>query len=62
MAQEQVQKQAPAKQEEIEEDTLEVKDQSELSEEVDDILADIDDVLEVNAEEFVNNYVQKGGE
>jgi ubiquitin-like protein Pup len=29
---------------------------------VDDILDEIDDVLEVNAEEFVKAYVQKGGE
>lgn len=30
--------------------------------ELDDILDQIDDVLEENAEEFVRNYVQKGGE
>ena len=29
---------------------------------IDDLLDDIDDVLEENAEEFVKNYVQKGGE
>ncbi len=29
---------------------------------LDGILDDIDDVLEVNAEEFVQNYVQKGGQ
>ncbi|HWB72308.1 MAG TPA: ubiquitin-like protein Pup [Egibacteraceae bacterium] len=29
---------------------------------VDDLLDDIDAVLEENAEEFVKNYVQKGGE
>ena len=29
---------------------------------VDDLLDEIDDVLEENAEEFVRNYVQKGGE
>lgn len=28
----------------------------------DELLADIDDALEENAEEFVNNYVQAGGE
>ena len=27
-----------------------------------DLLADLDDVLEENAEEFVNNYIQKGGQ
>jgi len=30
--------------------------------ELDDLLAEIDEVLIVNAEEFVKNYVQKGGE
>ena len=30
--------------------------------ELDDILDEIDEVLEDNAEEFVRNYVQKGGQ
>jgi prokaryotic ubiquitin-like protein Pup len=34
----------------------------ELSEDVDSILDEIDDVLEENAEEFVRSYVQKGGQ
>jgi ubiquitin-like protein Pup len=29
---------------------------------LDDILDQIDEVLEQNAEEFVKNYVQKGGQ
>lgn len=33
-----------------------------LSEDVDDILDEIDSVLEENAEEFVRSYVQKGGQ
>jgi ubiquitin-like protein Pup len=33
-----------------------------LSEDVDSILDEIDDVLEENAEEFVRSYVQKGGQ
>lgn len=33
-----------------------------LATEIDDLLDEIDDVLESNAEEFVKNYVQKGGE
>jgi len=33
-----------------------------LSEDVDSMLDEIDDVLEENAEEFVKSYVQKGGE
>jgi prokaryotic ubiquitin-like protein Pup len=34
----------------------------ELAERIDDLLDEIDSVLEENAEEFVRNYVQKGGE
>ena len=33
-----------------------------IESEMDAILADIDDVLEVNAQEFISQYVQKGGE
>ena len=33
-----------------------------LAEDVEDLLAEIDDVLEENAEEFVRSYIQKGGE
>ena len=33
-----------------------------LGEDVDTILDEIDDVLEENAEDFVRQYVQKGGE
>jgi len=33
-----------------------------LRAELDDLLDEIDDVLETNAEDFVNSYVQKGGE
>lgn len=33
-----------------------------LSDDVDSLLDEIDDVLEENAEEFVRSYVQKGGE
>jgi prokaryotic ubiquitin-like protein Pup len=33
-----------------------------LTEDVDDLLDEIDSVLEENAEEFVRNYIQKGGE
>lgn len=34
----------------------------ELKAELDDLLDEIDDVLETNAEEFVKSYVQKGGQ
>lgn len=35
---------------------------SSTAEETDELLDEIDAVLEVNAEEFVRSYVQKGGE
>jgi ubiquitin-like protein Pup len=34
----------------------------ELKEEMDALVDEIDDILEENAEEFVKNYVQRGGE
>ena len=34
----------------------------EIAEKIDDLLDEIDTVLEENAEEFVKNYVQKGGQ
>ena len=33
-----------------------------VAEKIDDLLDEIDTVLEENAEEFVKNYVQKGGQ
>lgn len=33
-----------------------------LKAEMDDLLDEIDDVLETNAEDFVKSYVQKGGQ
>ena len=33
-----------------------------VADKIDDLLDEIDSVLEENAEEFVKNYVQKGGE
>ncbi len=35
---------------------------SQTTEAIDELLDEIDSVLEENAEEFVKNYVQKGGE
>jgi prokaryotic ubiquitin-like protein Pup len=50
--------------EEVEAGTVdEVKERHEkLTDDVDAILDEIDEVLEENAEEFVRSYVQKGGE
>ena len=36
--------------------------QEKLTEDVDDLLDEIDSVLEENAEEFVRGYMQKGGQ
>ena len=33
-----------------------------IDSDVDDILDEIDDVLETNAEDFVKSFIQKGGE
>lgn len=33
-----------------------------LKSELDDLLDEIDDVLETNAEDFVKSYIQKGGQ
>jgi prokaryotic ubiquitin-like protein Pup len=50
-------------QDEIDRSTEEGKERREkLSDDVDAILDEIDEVLEENAEEFVRSYVQKGGE
>jgi prokaryotic ubiquitin-like protein Pup len=60
-------KRRPAPQRETEEvqevDAPQTSERGErLKAEIDDLLDEIDDVLEDNAEEFVRNYVQKGGE
>jgi ubiquitin-like protein Pup len=61
------QRQTTRRAEETEEDQAasvdEVKERHEkLSDDVDAILDEIDEVLEENAEEFVRSYVQKGGQ
>jgi ubiquitin-like protein Pup len=60
------QKQRPAPQRQDEETVEEVAPTTERGEklkaDLDDLLDEIDEVLETNAEEFVKGYVQKGGE
>lgn len=43
-------------------DTEAAERRQELTEDVDSLLDEIDDVLEENSEEFVRSYVQKGGQ
>lgn len=38
------------------------EDTAKILAELDDLLDEIDEVLEINAEQFVKDYVQKGGE
>ncbi|HET9732908.1 MAG TPA: ubiquitin-like protein Pup [Acidimicrobiales bacterium] len=56
-------RQAPTKTDEAVEEAPPASDKGEkLKAELDDLLDEIDEVLEDNAEEFVRNYVQKGGQ
>jgi ubiquitin-like protein Pup len=48
--------------EEIEEAPASSERGEKIKAELDDLLDEIDDVLETNAEDFVKSYVQKGGE
>lgn len=62
---EQEQKKRPAPKERVSpeaEVAAPAKQGEKIKEELDDLLDEIDSVLEENAEEFVRNYVQKGGE
>jgi ubiquitin-like protein Pup len=54
---------AAPREEKVDEEAPPASGQGEkLKAELDDLLDEIDEVLEENAEEFVRNYVQKGGE
>jgi len=54
---------ATTRDEEVVEEAAPTSDKGEkLKAELDDLLDEIDEVLEDNAEEFVRNYVQKGGQ
>jgi ubiquitin-like protein Pup len=61
------QKQAGRREQEVDETTAQESTdvqerQEKLTDDVDAILDEIDEVLEENAEEFVRSYVQKGGQ
>jgi ubiquitin-like protein Pup len=60
---EQKKKQAPARsEEEVAEAPAKSEQGEKIKAELDDLLDEIDEVLETNAEDFVKSYVQKGGE
>ncbi len=60
---EQVRKPAPARQEEeVQEAPARSEKGEKIKAELDDLLDEIDEVLEENAEDFVRSYVQKGGQ
>jgi ubiquitin-like protein Pup len=60
---EQRRKPAPDRhQEEVDEQPHTSDKGEKIKAELDDLLDEIDEVLEVNSEEFVKSYVQKGGE
>jgi prokaryotic ubiquitin-like protein Pup len=61
---EQIKREAPARKEaeSVEEVPAASEKGEKLKAEMDDLLDEIDEVLETNAEEFVRSYVQKGGE
>ena len=61
--QEQIRKQRPGrKTDESETPEVDANKASQIKADLDDLLDEIDEVLEDNAEEFVRNYVQKGGQ
>lgn len=60
---EQIRKPAPERHEdEVAEAPAKSETGEKIKAELDDLLDEIDDVLETNAEEFVKSYIQKGGE
>lgn len=60
---EQIKKPAPQREEaEVAEAPAKSESGEKIKAELDDLLDEIDEVLETNAEEFVKSYIQKGGE
>jgi ubiquitin-like protein Pup len=61
---EQVRKNAPQRQDEttVEDAPATSETGEKIKAELDDLLDEIDDVLETNAEDFVKSYIQKGGQ
>ena len=60
---EQIKKSAPSRTDATEvEELSSTESGTRIKADLDDLLDEIDEVLETNAEEFVKSYVQKGGE
>ncbi len=62
---EQIRKPTPTREEEeaeVEDAPGRSESGEKLKAELDDLLDEIDEVLETNAEDFVKSYIQKGGE
>ena len=59
---EQIRKPATERESETEEAPATSERGAELKAELDDLLDEIDEVLETNAEDFVKSYIQKGGQ
>ncbi|MDH4168117.1 MAG: ubiquitin-like protein Pup [Acidimicrobiia bacterium] len=61
---EQIKRSAPTESDEVVEDEAPASSDTgeKLKSELDDLLDEIDEVLETNAEDFVKSYIQKGGE
>jgi len=60
---EQIRRPAPASREQSVEEAPPASERgSDIKAQLDDLLDEIDEVLETNAEDFVKSYIQKGGE
>ena len=53
---------APTESEQVEDIPTTSESGEKLKSDMDDLLDEIDEVLETNAEEFVKSYIQKGGQ
>ncbi len=53
---------SPSESEEVEDLPESSESGEKLKSEMDDLLDEIDEVLETNAEDFVKSYIQKGGQ
>ena len=52
----------PARDEAVQDAPASASSDSTLADGLDDLLDEIDEVLETNAEDFVKSYIQKGGQ